>query len=275
MATLETGHFRLPPQLDINSGNISENFKQWKRQVEVYLAASDATAKDKKVQTAIILNCAGPEVLEVYNNFTWESEGDEEKPDKVLEALERYCNPRNNEVFESHKFWNTPYQEPFDKFVTELQTRAVSCNFQEKDRMIRDKIVFTVTGKLQELLLREDDLTLEKTLKICRAFEQSNKQVKELRSNVPSNTSNLSAQVHKLSNRPNEKANDRKELSNDGRIRPKVGALYDATASFVATNMNASERNAPLGARRVIIAKAPILNQSVVKGCMQSHNLVT
>ncbi len=90
MATLETGHFRLPPQLDVNSGNISENFKRWKRQVEVYLAASGTTAKDKKVQTAIILNCAGPEVLEVYDNFTWESEGDEEKPDKVLEALERY-----------------------------------------------------------------------------------------------------------------------------------------------------------------------------------------
>ena len=48
--------------------------------------------KDKKEQTAIILNCAGPHVLEVYNNFTLENEGNEDKPEnsKVFEALETY-----------------------------------------------------------------------------------------------------------------------------------------------------------------------------------------
>ena len=41
--------------------------------MEVYLAASGASAKNGKVQTAIILNCAGPQVLEVYDNIAWES----------------------------------------------------------------------------------------------------------------------------------------------------------------------------------------------------------
>ena len=89
MTATETGQFRLPPQLDVNSGNVSENFKRWKRQVEVYLAASGASEKDDKVQTAIILNCAGPHVLEVYDTFIWTDAGDKDKPDKVLEALER------------------------------------------------------------------------------------------------------------------------------------------------------------------------------------------
>jgi len=74
-------------------------------------------------------------VLEVYENIAWESDDDKRKPDKVLEALENYCNPRDNEVLESHRFWNIQYQEPFDIFLTELKTRAASCNFQEKDRM--------------------------------------------------------------------------------------------------------------------------------------------
>ena len=39
--------------------------------MEVYLAVSGASAKDDKVQTAIILNCAGPQVLEVYDNIVW------------------------------------------------------------------------------------------------------------------------------------------------------------------------------------------------------------
>jgi hypothetical protein len=54
---------------------------------------------------------------------------------------------------------------------------------ESKDRMIRDKIVFTVQGKPQELLLREDKLSLDKAIQICRAYEQSNKHVKELREN--------------------------------------------------------------------------------------------
>lgn len=125
-------------------------------QVEVYSAASDASEKDDMVQTAIILNCAGPHILEVYDNFLQGDVRDEDKPAIVLEALERYYNPRDNEVIEPHRFWNIPYQDTFDKSLTELKTRAASCNFQEKDRMMTDKIVFTVKGKLQELLLRED-----------------------------------------------------------------------------------------------------------------------
>ena len=53
--------------------------------MEMYLAASGASGK---VQTAIILNCAGPQVLEVYDNIAWQSNDDKHKPDKVLEALE-------------------------------------------------------------------------------------------------------------------------------------------------------------------------------------------
>ena len=95
------------------------------------------------------------------------------KQTQALEALENNCKSRGNEVLESHRFWNTPYQEPLDKFLTEVKTRAASCNFQEKDRMMRDKIVFTVTGKLQELILRTDGLNLEKAVKVCRAYEQT------------------------------------------------------------------------------------------------------
>ena len=147
MTATETGQFRLPSQLDVNSGNMSETSNggngKWK-----CTSVSGVSEKDGKVQTAIILNCGGPRVLEVYNTFIWTDDGDKDKPDKVLEALERYCNPRDNEVIKSHRFWNIPYQEPLDKFLTELETTAAACNLLEKDRMLRDKIVFTVTGKL-------------------------------------------------------------------------------------------------------------------------------
>lgn len=47
---------------------------------------------------------AGPEALEVYNTFQWDSDGDENKVDKIMEKFQRYCNPRKNLTFERHSF---------------------------------------------------------------------------------------------------------------------------------------------------------------------------
>ena len=78
--------------------------------------ASGAVKKDKEVQIAIILNCAGPQIIDIYDQFIWDEDGDEKKPNKLFEKLEGYCNPRKNEVLESHRFWNVQYQESFDNF---------------------------------------------------------------------------------------------------------------------------------------------------------------
>ena len=48
--------------------------------------------------------------------------------------------------------------------------------------MIRDKLVFLVCNKLQQILLREENLTLKKTVQICQAFEMANRNVTELQS---------------------------------------------------------------------------------------------
>ena len=82
--------------------------------------ASGAVKEEKEVQIAIILNCAGPHIIDIYDQFIWDEEGDEMKADKLFEKLEGYCNPRKNEVLESHRFWNVQYQESFDNFLTEL-----------------------------------------------------------------------------------------------------------------------------------------------------------
>ncbi|KAK2548796.1 hypothetical protein P5673_030940 [Acropora cervicornis] len=97
-----------------------------------------------KLSLSIANSCQYPlpsSVRSVYDNIAWESD-DKHKPKKVLEALENYCSPRDNEVLELHRFWNIQCHEPFDKFLTELKTKAASCSIQEKDRMMKDNIVF-------------------------------------------------------------------------------------------------------------------------------------
>lgn len=58
--------------------------------------------------------------------------------------------------------------------------------------MIRDKIVFSCTGKMQELLLRDDDLDLQKVIKIGQPYEQANRQSEEMKKDNQ-------ASVHKVS----------------------------------------------------------------------------
>ena len=55
-----------PPPLDIHDDSMGESFKRWKRQLMVYLTASGTSEKPNRVQTAVILHCAGPALIDAY-----------------------------------------------------------------------------------------------------------------------------------------------------------------------------------------------------------------
>ena len=135
---------RLPPSLDIHDGNLGENYKRWKREVDVYLLASGATEKPNAVQTAIILHCAGPQMMEVFEHFQFAKKEDKTNPEKVFQQIKEYCTPKQNVVLQTFRFWNVQLQEPFDTFLTELRTRAEACDFRHTLLLTITHI--TVTG---------------------------------------------------------------------------------------------------------------------------------
>ena len=182
--------FHPPPKLDIHDPNLADSFKRWKRELQVYMAATETDQKPANTQTAIVLNCARVQFIRIYDQFTWENDGDKLLPTKVMETLEGYCAPKRN-VVNSFRFWNAEWREPFDIFLTELRAMAELCEYQDEDRTMRDKIVFSTRGKLQELFLRESNLSLEKAIEICRTFETTQKQVHEM---------NLERQIEKVHN---------------------------------------------------------------------------
>ena len=171
-----------PPPLNITSGNIAENFKIWKRQFKIYLKASknDVPTVDGETKVAILLLCAGPDVVKVFDQIDFDSANDKKDVKKVLEKLERYCMPLKNEVLASHKFWSLEYNEPFDKFLTDLRVLSEECSFGTlTNRLIRDKLVFVTKGSVQARLLREVDLTQDRAVAICRADETAERCRKE------------------------------------------------------------------------------------------------
>ncbi|VDI46803.1 Hypothetical predicted protein [Mytilus galloprovincialis] len=142
---------------------------------------------------------------EIYNTFNF-GEHEADKLPVLLKKFEDYCIPKKNVTVIRHRF-NTRVQnssESIDQYLTDLKLIAKNCEFEHlKDGLIRDRIVCgTNSSRVKERLLREDGLTLDKAVGICRADEESRKQMKTL---------NEEEQVHALRRKTQHQRNNRNE----------------------------------------------------------------
>ena len=126
------------------------------------------------------------------------------------------------------------------------------------------------------LLLREYGLTLEKALKLCRAFEQSNKHVKELRSNFASNALNSSAEVNKISRRPSLTANDQQNSTDEDRTSNQdMMSTLQFDCKYCGYKHERKREKYPPWGKKCDKCKGPNHFKSKCKKmCMQSHSLV-
>ena len=122
----------------------------------------------------------GEKAREIYYTFVFENEEDKMKLEPVMAKFEEYFRPKNNITLDSSvmiKLKNKP------SMAIESQISALCVQRSEKKNLIRDKMVLGVhTKKVQEILLRESDLTLDKSATICRAAEEIKLQTKEMQS---------------------------------------------------------------------------------------------
>ena len=176
--------FQRPGPLKLDATNLEEEWKFFVQKFNLYMLASGAAEKPEKTRLAMFLNFAGDEALKVYNTFTYTTDGDESKLDIVQQKFNEYCTPRKNVVHERFLFWKLTQQigESIDTFVTTLRLRAASCEFGiQTESMIRDRVVLGCPDRqVQERLLREADLTLQKALDVCRAAEATKQQIKSI-----------------------------------------------------------------------------------------------
>ena len=181
-----------PPVLEIHDSQAAEKWKKFKRAWNNYSLATELDKKSEAVQVATLLTVIGEEAREVFATFKdWTVEGDESKIKPVLAKFEAYCQPRKNVPFERYRF-NHHAQEPgetYDQYRTALRKIADGCEFDKitPDQILRDRLVFGIRdAKARERLLRELDLTLQKTDEICHAAESMLEQVKMVDDNLGS-----------------------------------------------------------------------------------------
>ena len=160
-----------PEQLNLDSGNLAENWQQWRQRFEVFSLASGLSEKSEAVRSATLLHMAVPKALEVYNAFTWENEGDDKKVNKILEKFQTYCKPRKNITWERHVFNARSQQvdETIDQYITDLKIKASLCEFGELcDNLIHDRIICGITcDKMRGMLLMKEILHSKELLRFA------------------------------------------------------------------------------------------------------------
>ena len=185
---MESFLFQPPTALRMDSSNLEEEWRFWEQKFDLFITASGASDKPEATRVAMFLHALGDAALKVYNAF--ELSDDERKDLSVIKRKFRdYCTPRKNVVYDRFQFGKLTQAvgETVDAFVTTLRLRAKTCEFgDQEESLIRDRVVIGCADhRVQERLLREPDLTLQKALQLCRAAEVTKEQIKSLRGATP------------------------------------------------------------------------------------------
>ena len=114
-----------PKPLDLD-GNVNKNWRRFKQAWEIYLATKTTgtdKATDEKYRAALLIHTLGEEAREVYNSFSWTSEGDEWKVDKIVEKFTDYCADRDSEAIHAYRFFTCRQAkgQSIDWYYRELQ----------------------------------------------------------------------------------------------------------------------------------------------------------
>ncbi|KAG1661281.1 hypothetical protein GQR58_021516 [Nymphon striatum] len=191
-----------PPKLELD-GNASSNWKKFCRVWENYEIASGLNEKELKLRTATFLTCVGPEALDVYDGFAFDSDADKQNIDKIIQKFEIFCVGKTNETFERYNFNMCKQNEndKFDAYVSKLRKLANTCNYGTlQDSLIRDRIVCGITDNTcRKRLLQEETLTLEKCINICRAVESTSLRLKSMTGDL--NTNDIQAEIQVIHNK--------------------------------------------------------------------------
>nr|XP_039266339.1 uncharacterized protein K02A2.6-like [Styela clava] len=133
-ASLEVAQFNI---------NRPDEWQQWLRRFEnMCLAMSIDNAERKK---ALLLHFAGPEVFDLNENLPAPPNADEN--DNVyantVKKLDNYFVPKINIDFECDVFRNAKqkFGENIDTYVARLRKLAVTCDFTDADREIKQQVI--------------------------------------------------------------------------------------------------------------------------------------
>ena len=169
-----------PAPLNLKTTNdASKSWKSFKQSWQIYEIASGTAKREPVVRLATFLHVAGPDALEKYNGFEFESEEERADLDKVIQKFDMDCKSSINILSERNKFYSRKQkrEETTDQYVTELRILASTCEFLNTDEALRDQFALNIRDvKAKERLYVEAQdnyrsLTFNKAVSIVKSYE--------------------------------------------------------------------------------------------------------
>ena len=170
------GELPLPPPFLAQPGTPPTPWTLWEKKINNYLTArGDGISAAQK--RAVLLCAIGDEAYRVHDNLPVPVKSESEDDYTVtLRQLRDHFVPKVNVIVERFTFRQRAQHshESTSDYVAALRGLARRCNFATmEEEMIRDQVVEkTVHHSLRQRLLQEQDLDLEKLLRVAAAYEQ-------------------------------------------------------------------------------------------------------
>ena len=187
----------LPPRLELH-GNLAQNWSKWRQVWTAYKTVTNLISQPSPFRVAAFITCIGPDALDIHNGLAFENELDKNNIDKILDLWNSYCLGETNVIYERFKFNNrsqTP-DESVDAYAAALRAMAATCNFGNlRDELIRDRIVCGISHiAVQQKLLQEPKLTLNRCLDIARSAETTTAQLKVITGHIDDSNNEVHAE---------------------------------------------------------------------------------
>ena len=118
----------------------------FKQSWQLYEIASGSNEKPNEVRVATFLHIAGPDAIEKYKGFRFDSEEDKLKIQVVIEKFDADCKKTVNLLVERKKFYSRKQDmnETTDRYVTQLRMLCSTCSFSNPDEALRDQFVLNI-----------------------------------------------------------------------------------------------------------------------------------
>ena len=162
-----------PPEVD---GDRIDNWKMWKQRWLNYCVITGLTDQSDDYKCALLLHCIGIEAMRIFDGMKFAEGEDRNKMADILVKYDQHFLGQTQEFFERFQFnrRNQESGESIDEYVSILRNMAKTCGFCDcmREFLLMDRLLLGITDdKAREELLSTHDLTLSKTIEICRAKE--------------------------------------------------------------------------------------------------------
>ena len=155
-----------------------ESIDEYKERFELYCLANAVPIGDEHVarRKAIFLTSVGASTYSLLRTSVRLRQPQDLELDDIIQQLRNHYEPKKIVIAERFRYYKRQQKEgeTVAVFLSELRRLARHCEFGDKSVALRDQFVCGLRVEaLQQKVLAETDLTLEKAVRIAQAFESA------------------------------------------------------------------------------------------------------